>query len=259
MGSIKKNCRLAVMATMASLVLSSAPLCASALDDRIEASANQSYIFKIFLTGDEVSVQSEEGVVTLRGTVSAEPYKVLAQETVASLPGVVRVNNLLEAKGEVPSKYKDAWLVTKVKSTLMFHRHLNATEIEVTAQAGTVTLRRGQAIGLEEKNLATEYAEDVEGVQRVINEMTVLTPGTGSAEPATRPAMDDASITALVRVTLQYHRSTSAIEAVVETKEGQVELRGRAGSEAEKDRATKLASDVHDVKAVVNNMTVEGG
>lgn len=256
---IKRTCLPGLVATLASLVLSSATLFASALDDRIEASAHQSYIFKIFLTGDEVSVQSQEGVVTLSGTVSAEPYKVLAQETVASLPGVVRVNNLLQAKGEVPAKYKDAWLVTKVKSTLMFHRQLNATEIEVTAKAGTVTLRRGQAIGLEEKNLATEYAEDVEGVQRVINEMTVVTPGSGGEETTPRPPMDDASITALVRVTLQYHRSTSALEAMVETKEGQVELRGKAGSEAEKDRATKLASDVHDVKAVINNMTVEGG
>jgi len=254
----KKSCRLAMMATMTAFALTSAPLFASDLDDRIEAAAHQSYIFKVFLIGDEVSVRSQEGVVTLSGTVSAEPYKVLAQETVASLPGVVRVNNRLEAKGEVPTRYKDAWLVTKVKSTLMFHRHLNATEIEVTANAGTVTLRRGQAIGLEEKNLATEYAQDVEGVQGVINEMTVVTPGTRAADARPRPPMDDASITALVRVTLQYHRSTSALEAVVETKEGQVELRGKAGSEAEKDRATKLASDVHDVKAVINNMTVEG-
>jgi osmotically-inducible protein OsmY len=248
---------LALIATVAALLCCSGNGFASAIDDRIEASAKQSYVFRIFLKGDDVTVQSQEGVVTLTGTVSEESYKLLAQEAVASLPEVKSVNNHLAAKGEVPAKYKDAWLVTKVKSTLMFHRQLNAAEIEVTAKEGTITLRGGEAIGLEEKNLATEYAEDVEGVKGVINEMTVLTPGMGLDDTVYREPMDDASITALVKVTLRYHRSTSALEAVVETKEGLVELKGKVGSEAEKDRATKLASDVHGVKTVVNSMTVE--
>ncbi len=254
----KTTPRLALIATIAVLFCCNGNGFASAIDDRIEASAKQSYVFRIFLKGDDVTVQSKEGVVTLTGTVSEEPYKLLAQEAVASLPEVKSVTNHLAAKGEVPAKYKDAWLVTKVKSTLMFHRRLNAAEIEVTAKEGTITLRGGQAIGSEEKNLATEYAEDVEGVKAVVNEMTVLTPGMGLDDNVYRPPMDDASITALVKVTLQYHRSTSALEAVVETKDGLVVLKGKVGSEAEKDRATKLASDVHGVKTVVNSMTVEG-
>jgi osmotically-inducible protein OsmY len=232
-------------------------LFASEMDDRIESAARQSYVFKIYLTGDTVAIQSRDGVVTLTGTVSAEPYKLLARETVASLPGVKSVDSRLVAIGEIPDRYKDAWLVTKVKSTLMFHRNLNATEIEVSAKDGAVTLRGGQAISSEQKNLATEYAKDVEGVVTVANEMTVLTPGMPSDESRSRKPMDDASITALVKVTLLYHRSTSALEAVVETKQGVVELRGKAGSTAEKERASKLVNDVYDVKRVVNNMTVE--
>ena len=54
-----------------------------------------------------------------------------------------------------------------------------------------------------------------------------------------------------------YHRSTSTLDAAVETKEGVVKLGGKVGGEAEKERATKLASDVHGVKMVVNTMTVE--
>ena len=230
---------------------------ASEMDDRIITAAQQSYVFKIFLINDTIHIKSRDGVVTLTGTVSAEPYKLLARETVASLPGVISVENHLVATGEIPDRYKDAWLVTKVKSTLMFHRNLNATEIKVSAKNGAITLRGGQAIGSEEKNLATEYAEDVEGVVTVDNEMTVLSPGIQSNESIHRKPMDDASISALVKVTLLYHRSTSALEALVETNEGVVTLGGKAGSNAEKERATKLASDVWDVKTVVNNMTVE--
>ncbi len=69
-------------------------------------------------------------------------------------------------------------------------------------------------------------------------------------------SIDDASITALVKTTLLYHRSTSALKTSVETKEGVVNLGGKAKNAAEKDLATKLVSDVHGVKQVVNNMTV---
>ncbi len=256
MDTAKHYLMLAGMVVM--LFSSNVTLLASETDDRIEASAKQSYVFKMYLIGDKVTIHSKKGVVTLTGTVSSEPYKLLARETVASLPGVQSVDNQLVATGEVPERYKDAWLVTKVRSTLMFHRNLNATAIKVSADNGTVTLRGGQAISAAQKNMATEYAQDVEGVQKVINEMTVVTPPMRSDESMTSEPLDDASITALVKMTLLYHRSTSALDAVVTTQEGVVQLAGKVGGEAEKEQATKLVSDVHGVKTVINNMLVEG-
>jgi osmotically-inducible protein OsmY len=41
------------------------------------------------------------------------------------------------------------------------------------------------------------------------------------------------------------------------TEEGVVTLSGKAKNASEKDLATELVSDVHGVKSVVNNMTVE--
>ena len=70
-------------------------------------------------------------------------------------------------------------------------------------------------------------------------------------------AIDDASITGLVKTALLYHRSTSVLTTTVETTEGVVKLGGKAKNAAEKDLATKLVSDVHGVKKVVNNMTVQ--
>jgi osmotically-inducible protein OsmY len=249
---------LALTAMVVGLFCFNITLFASETDDRIEAEAKQSYVFNMYLIGDDVTIRSREGVVTLTGTVSSEPYKLLAREMAASLPGVISVDNQLVAKDKAPGSHKDAWLVTKVRSTLMFHRNLNATAIKVAAKDGTVTLSEGQAISAAQKNLATEYAEDVEGVRKVVNEMSVLSPPMRSDESTNSEPMDDASITALVKMTLLYHRSTSALNAAVETKDGAVTLGDKAGSEAEKDRATKLVSDVHGVKTVVNNMTVEG-
>ncbi len=253
----------ALTATVVFLFLTNVNLFASETDDRIESAAKQSYVFKTYLTGDDINIQSTDGAVTLTGTVSGESHKSLAQETVASLPGVKSVDNKLTVKGEVPAVNSDAWLIAKVKSALLFHRNVSATETEVLAKEGTVTLR-GKAASVSQKNLAGEYALNVEGVKKVRNEMTVSTaamkPGkktVGEKVDAVTESIDDASITALVKSTLLYHRSTSALNTTVETKEGVVRLGGKARSAAEKSLATKLVSDVYGVKKVVNAMTVQ--
>ena len=170
----KTTYRLALIATVASLFFTSVSLFASETDDRIESSAKKSYMFKTYLKGDDINIQSKDGAVTLTGTVSEESHKSLAGETVASLPGVKSVENKLEEKGEVPAAHSDAWLITKVKSTLLFHGSVSATGTEVLAKDGIVTLR-GEATSTAQKDLTTEYAQDVEGVKNVKNEMTVST------------------------------------------------------------------------------------
>jgi hyperosmotically inducible periplasmic protein len=243
-----------------SLLLMGGSLFASDTDDRIESSAKQSYVFRTYLKSDDIKVQSKNGNVTLTGTVSEESSKSLARETVASLPGVKSVNNKLEVKGDIPAKNSDAWLVAKVKTTLFFHRNVSAAKTEVTAKGGAVTLR-GEADSMAQKDLTTEYAKDVAGVKSVKNEMTA--PGAaektmGEKLDAMGDTIDDASITALVKTTLLYHRSTSVLNTTVETKDGVVKLGGKAKNAAEIDLATKIASDVHGVKVVINNMAVKG-
>ena len=68
--------------------------------------------------------------------------------------------------------------------------------------------------------------------------------------------IDDASVTALVKMTLLYHRSTSALKTSVTTKNGVVTLSGKAKNAAEKDLATKFVKDVNGVRSVKNLMTI---
>ena len=86
---MKMKAMYSVALMMASVVLLviSVPVHASKMDGRIESSAKKSYVFKTYLKGDDIKIQSKDGVVTLTGTVSEESHKSLAQETVASLPG----------------------------------------------------------------------------------------------------------------------------------------------------------------------------
>ena len=240
-----------MMMAVAALLMLSATVYASK-DSRIESSAKKSYVFKTYLQADDIKIQSKDGAVTLTGTVSEESHKSLAQETVASLPGVKSVDNRLEIKGTPPAKNSDAWITTKVKTVLLFHRNVSAVT-EVNTTGGIVTLR-GHAASGAEKDLTTEYAKDVEGVKDVKNEMAVGK--TGKRKQTVGEKIDDASITAQVKMTLLYHRSTSALNTSVATKRGVVTLSGKAKNAAEKDLAAKYANDVKGVKSVNNQMTI---
>ena len=243
----------ALMVAAVVLLVTGMPVCASETDDRIESSARQSHVFKTYLKGDDIKVKSDDGVVALTGTVSEEYHKFLAQETVASLPGVKSVDNRLEVKGEYPAEKSDAWISIKVKNTLLFHRSVSAMT-EVNTKDGIVTLK-GDADNQAQKDLTTEYAKDVEGVKDVNNEMTV--PKTSKTTPTVGENIDDASITAQVKMTLLFHRSTSAVKTKVETNKSVVTLSGKAKNAAEKDLVSKLVNDVKGVKSVKNQMTIE--
>jgi hyperosmotically inducible periplasmic protein len=252
---MKAMFRVALMVGLVALLVTSGPLRASEMDDRIETSARNSYIFATYLIGDDIKIQSMDGVVTLTGTVSEESHKSMAHETMASLPGVKSVDNRLEVKGAPPSANSDAWLSEKVKATLLFHRSVSASKTEVYVNEGIVTLR-GEAASESQKELTTEYAKDVEGVKEVKNEMTVSkTPEMTMARVGGK--IDDASITAQVKITLLFHRSTSALSTKVETNDGVVTVYGKASNAAEKDLVNKLVSDINGVKSVNNRMTLE--
>ncbi|MBA4391698.1 MAG: transport-associated protein [Syntrophus sp. (in: bacteria)] len=230
------------------------PVYASNMDDRIESSAKQSYVFKTYLHEDDIKIQSMDGAVILTGTVSEESHKSLAKETVAGLPGVKTVDNKLEVKGETPAENSDTWLMLKVKNTLLLHRSVSGFKTEVKVKDGIVTLQ-GEATSKAQKDLTTEYAKDIDGVKEVKNEMTVAK--TSKKTPTIGEKIDDASITAQVKMTLLYHRSTSALNTSVITKNGVVELSGKAKNASEKDLAAKFANDINGVKGVKNFMTIE--
>ena len=267
-----KRSSLALIIAVATLILSGGKLFASDTDARIVAAAEQSYVFKTYLKNDNITVTAKNGAVTLTGSVVDESNKMLAKETVASLPGVISVDNQLTLRGGLSASNSDTWLMARVKSTLLFHRNVDALATNVSVENGIVTLR-GEASSTAQKDLTTEYARDVDGVKGINNEMTlantVITPdkqaqdGKKSGESTLgqkldvmNEAIDDASTSALVKTTLLLHRSTSARNTTVDTKDGVVTLGGKTGNAAEKDLTAKLVSDVYGVKHVVNNMVV---
>ncbi|MEI8341099.1 MAG: BON domain-containing protein [Verrucomicrobiota bacterium] len=227
---------------------------ASETDDRIEAAAKDSYVFRTFLKEDAVKTESNDGAVTLTGTVSQAFHKSLAQDTVENLPSVKSVDNRLKVSAENEVEKSDKQLVLKVKAALSFHRNVNAGVTDVTAGNGTVTLK-GESTSIAQKELTTEYARDVDGVNTVKNEMKVAE---AQVEPARTIAekIDDASITAQIKGTLLAHRSTSALMTGIKTRDGVVTVSGISRNPSEKSLVTKLIKNIQGVITVTNNMSI---
>jgi osmotically-inducible protein OsmY len=243
-----------MMVAAVALLALSMPVYASKMDSRIESTAKKSYVFQTYLQGDDIKIESRDGAVTLTGTVADNHHKSLAEETVAGLPGVKSVDNKLEIKGAPAITNSDAYIRDKVKYTLLFHRSVSTVDTQVDVKDGIVTLR-GEANSQAQKNLTTEYAKDVDDVKGVNNEMIIAK--TPKKTQTIGGKIDDSSITAQVKMTLLYHRSTSGINTKVETKGGVVTLTGKAKNAAEKDLAARYANDVNGVKSVKNKMTIE--
>lgn len=239
----------------AAVLLASTPLGASEIDDKITSAFAKTYVYKVYLRDDAVRASAKDGVVTLTGSVAEASHKALAQETAASLPGVIRVDNQIVSTAEGETGGSDGWIASKVRIALLMHRNVNATGTVIEVKEGTVTLK-GTASSLAQKELTSEYAKDIDGVKAVQNDMTVLVPAP-QAERTQAEKVDDASIAGQVRTALKTHRSTFPMQIGVEARNGEVTLTGIARNEAEKSLAGKLVTDIQGVVEVRNLITVD--
>lgn len=247
MKAYKSNKSINAALAAAVLLVNIIPVFASELDTRIESSFKNTYVYKAYLKDERITIVSKDGAVILSGEVLDESHKPMAQDTVEALPGVKSVKNTIVVKIDK----SDTWLKMKVQTAFVFHSNVNASNTEVSVKDGIVTLR-GKAQSPAQKELTAEYTKDVEGVKGVVNEMTLA-----KGEETIGDKIDDASITAQVKMTLMMHKSTGMLRTGVTTNDGVVSLSGNARNDAEKDLVTKLAEDIKGVSRVINKMSVE--
>jgi hyperosmotically inducible protein len=156
------------------------------------------------LGADAVKVKVENGVVTLSGIVAKDADKMKA-ETLAHVPGVVRVENNLTSREKATNKVKgtagavadktkkgaektaektkevasktgevvtDGWISTRIKTKFMGDEALRASDIKVDTNDHVVTLS-GAVPDAAAHAKAIAMAKEVEGVDRVIDKLVV--------------------------------------------------------------------------------------
>lgn len=178
----------------------------------------------------------------------------------------------------------DAWITMKVKSKLAAGKDASAMKTNVDTKDGIVTLN-GEVSSEAEKELAEEYAREVEGVREVDNRLVVKSESREARDASARESerqdsrerrgvertesgaakgpgdtlfdkVDDRAISSRVKAALAANRATSALNTEVETRGGIVTLRGVARSDAERTLAERYAKEVKGVKSVDNRIEV---
>ena len=128
-------------------------------------------------------VETKNGNVSLSGTVDSKEARDVAGRLAANTRGVTNVKNQIAVKDKEDDKsnagakvknvaaetgkvVEDAWITAKVKSNFLYSSNVSGSAIDVTTNAGVVSLKGGVSSGAE-RALAVELAENVRGVKSV--------------------------------------------------------------------------------------------
>jgi hyperosmotically inducible protein len=146
---------------VASLCVPGKVLYASDLDDRIESSAKESYVFKSYLKDENIHIQSKEGVKNVINEITTAP--------VAMNPDQEKLTKKVDTDIEY---FDDASITTMARTNLLYHRSTNALNIIITTNDGVIKLE-GNVKNAAEKELAAKLVSDVHGVKGIVNNMTI--------------------------------------------------------------------------------------
>jgi osmotically-inducible protein OsmY len=168
-----------------------------------------------------IEVKTQDGIVTLSGTVNTLLGKDRAKDIVRTVRGVEAIIDTIEV---VPDpRVDDDVLRAQVESALARDPVTEKFEVNVTARDGVVILD-GTVDSWQEKQLSGQVAKSVKGIVKLDNRLDVL-------PDAVRP---DSEIEVEVRKQLQTDVWVDGKFIGVMVDGGKVTLTGRVGSLAEK-------------------------
>ncbi len=152
---------------------------AESSDTWISMKVKAALLYRRNVSGTKTEVYVKDGVVTLKGVAANQAQKDLTTEYAKDIDGVKGVQNeivvsaSLETRGETSGeKIDDASITAQVKGSLLAHRSTSMLSTKVTTNDGVVTVS-GQARNEAEKALVTKLVTDINGVQSVVNNMTI--------------------------------------------------------------------------------------
>lgn len=241
-------------------------------DPVITASIQSKYFTDDVVKGMDIDVDTDDGVVTLEGTLESDAARARAVDLAQNTEGVLRVDNRLmvrdaamaEREAEAVEGVNPGWITTKIESKYFLDPDVKGRNIHVkTANDGTVTLR-GRVDDDRARQQAIALARDTEGVAGVEDQLTVdARPAMGEApepragaDPDTDPDVNDGWITTKIQASYFIDPDVKGRDIDVTTQNGIVTLTGTVNSETERREATAIARDIDGVVDVREQLRV---
>jgi hyperosmotically inducible periplasmic protein len=173
----------------------------AALDEQRSDSGITTRVQSKFFTDDEVrardiTVTTENQVVTLAGTVRSDTERQRALSLARSVDGVRSVEDQLTVEGtsgvtpgghdesgaarSATDGVDDAWITTRIQAKYFVDDLVRGSRVDVSTQRGVVTLS-GEVRSEDEKRRAEELARNTEGATNVENRLRVNPSAAGGA------------------------------------------------------------------------------
>ena len=250
-------------------------------DAGITTSVQARYYADETVRGRQIDVSTQDGVVTLRGTVDSEAARQQAVTIARSVEGVSRVEDQLQvgapaataearetappASGERPEqtgtagrtvedRVQPAWITTKIQAQYFVSPEIKPWNIDVTTASDGVVTLQGEVDAAADKTEAVRIARETEGVTRVEDRLRVKgEPAEREAAPAAgeRPeeglTQPDAWLTSKIQAKYFMDDEVKGRAIDVDTHDGVVTLKGAVTTEAERRQAVALARNTDGV------------
>lgn len=148
-----------------------------------EGKLETAYLFNTSLNNFAIDTDVVGNKAVLKGTVKSDIDKELAEEIALSIDGITSVDNRLVVDSEhestierkadsFASNVKDPSITATVKTKLLANSHTSGMDINVDTDNRVVTLK-GKVGSATESDLAEKIAENVDDVEKVVNNLRV--------------------------------------------------------------------------------------
>ena len=254
-------------------------------DTSITTTLQAKYYTDDTVRGRDISVTTDDGVVTLKGNVESEDAKTRALALAREVPGVTRVEDQLRvaAAGDATAARRDpaagpasdvtgtsgatserqpGWITTKIQAQYFINPEIKPWNIDVTTSNKGVVLLEGEVDSTDDKAEAVRIARATEGVTRVDDRLRVKgatdKPASGSDTPGAVPNLSrpDPWLTAKVQSKYFLDDDVKGHEIDVDTNAGVVTLTGNVETQAQRRQAVALARNTEGVREVVDQLKV---
>jgi osmotically-inducible protein OsmY len=192
---------------------------------------------------DDIAVAVKDGVVTLTGFVHTYSEKYEAERDAKRVSGVVGLANDIEVRLSSSDERPDPEIARDAVSAIKSQLPITFEHITPVVKNGWVTLE-GEVEWYYQSNLAETAVRRLKGVKGVSNLIHV------------KPRVTPTEVKRKIEEALKRQATLEASEITVEANGGEVILRGKVRSWAERKAAERAAWQAPGVTKVDNRITV---